>query len=224
MCKKILCVIVSLALLQNIACAQYEEVQTGDLLFVGLPLDYSLDNDTNMSDAIAASTGQSGEINYIHVAILEKDSTGQVWIIDATIRHGVDRHPIDTFLVDFTLKDGNLPLLVVMRLKHNQEAAQYVENAKQFCGRGYDVYFLPDNEEKYCSELVRDSYLHHGEPIFQAAPMNFKSADGSFPIYWVQLFDQLGQAIPQGVPGTNPNTMSKEKCLKRVGELKLGSE
>jgi len=220
--KKTLFIITTLLAFFNIPShAQTSKVRTGDLLFVGLPLDYTIfDDTTSMSGAIADATGHKGEINYIHVAILEVDAQGAIWIIDATLKHGVDRHPLDTFLADFTLKDGSYPILDVKRLRNNQHAAQFVEKAKQFCGRGYDLYFLPDNVEKYCSELVRDSYITaDGRYIFSAAPMNFKSSDGSFPPYWVQLFNYIGQPIPQDLPGTNPNAMSKERCLKNVGKL-----
>jgi hypothetical protein len=199
--------------------AQTEQLQTGDLVFVGLPLDYMTDT-TDMSSAIVSATGDSTGINYIHVAIAEV-ANDSVWIIDATLAHGVDRHPLDTFFCDFTLNDGSLPQMDIMRLSDNNQAAKYVENAKQFTGRGYDLYFLPDNYEQYCSELVRNSYINEkGEHLFSEAPMNFKSDDGTFPPYWVWLFEQIGQPIPQGLPGTNPNAMSKEKCLKKV-DIKL---
>ena len=198
---------------------QFEHVQNGDLLFVGLPLDYSLTEDTSsMSSAIAKSTGKQDEINYIHVAILEVDTNNRIWIIDATLKHGVDRYPLDTFLHDFTLKDGSMPIFHIKRLRNNKHVSKYVENAKKFCGRKYDMYFLPDNEEKYCSELVRDSYIRpNGKHIFSEAPMNFKSSDGTFPIYWIQLFNYINQPIPQDLPGTNPNAMAKEKCLRDAG-------
>ncbi len=170
---------------EQTASNEEPKLQTGDLVFVALPLDYMSDT-TEMGSAIAASTGDSVGINYIHVAIAEV-ANDSVWIIDATLKHGVDN------------------------------AAKYVENAKQFTGRDYDLYFLPDNDEQYCSELVRNSYIDEkGEHLFSDAPMNFKSDDGTFPPYWVWLFEQIGQPIPQGLPGTNPNAMSKEKCLKKV--------
>ena len=195
------------------------QLQTGDLVFVALPLDYMADT-TEMGSAIAASTGDSVGINYIHVAIAEVVNDS-VWIIDATLKHGVDRHPLDTFFCDFTLNDGSLPQMDIMRLNDNSNAAKYVEKAKQFIGRGYDLYFLPDNDEQYCSELVRNSYIDEkGEYLFSEVPMNFKSGDGTFPPYWVWLFEQIGQPIPQGLPGTNPNAMSKENCLKKV-DIKL---
>lgn len=192
------------------------KLQNGDLVFVGLPLDFDATDTTDMGSAIAASTGDSTGINYIHVAIAEV-AGDSVWIIDATLKHGVDRYPLDTFLCDFTLDNGSLPQLDIMRLTGNDKADKYVENAKQYVGRSYDLYFLPDNDEQYCSELVRNSYINEkGEHLFSEAPMNFKSDDGTFPPYWTWLFEQIGQPIPQGLPGTNPNAMSKEKCLKKV--------
>ena len=199
-------------------------IQNGDLLFVGLPLDYQLTDTASMDQAISDATAISDEINYIHVAIMEVDENDSLWIIDATIKHGVDRHPFGEFLSDFTLKDGTYPQLVVMRLQENADVNKYVENAKTYCGREYDMHFLPDNEAQYCSELVRNSYTTStGTYIFSESPMNFKSADGTFPPYWVELFDLLGEPIPQGVMGTNPNEMSQEQCLKRVGELTINN-
>ena len=195
-------------------CRAADTIRTGDLVFVGIPQDYSLDPDS-MSSAISDATG-SGSINLIHVAILEvgKDTT---WIIDATIKHGVDRHPLDTFLKDFTLKDGSMPVFIVKRLKDSRMAEQFVENAKKFLGRPYDVWFSPDNEAMYCSELVRDSYrTPDGGYLFDTKPMNFKNAEGEFPLYWQQLFALIGQSIPQDEPGTNPQDMSQASVLITV--------
>lgn len=192
-------------------------IKTGDLLFVGIPGDYSLD-ESEMDGAISAATGTK-DLNLIHVAILEvgKDTT---WIIDATIKHGVDRHPIDTMFKEFTLKDGSQPTYIVKRLKDSRKAAQYVENAKQFLGLPYDVAFLPDNGALYCSELVRESYrTPQGGYIFDEKPMNFKNSEGEFPVYWQQLFALIGQSIPQDEPGTNPQDMSEARVLKQVDYL-----
>lgn len=193
-----------------------DRVQTGDLIFVGIPADYDLDHDS-MDSAITEATGSRTGLNRIHTAIAEVDSMGQVWIIDATIKYGVDRHPLDTFLRQFTLHDGSLPTFEVKRLVDNRRAEAFVRNAKQYLGLPYDQAFLSDNGAYYCTELVYDSYLNEdGTPIFHAAPMNFKNADGVFPRYWEQLFERLGQPIPQDVPGTNPQAMSEEPVLKSV--------
>jgi len=191
-----------------------DTLRTGDLIFVGIPMDYSIEGGS-MDEAIASATG-SDSLNLIHVAIVEVDSEGK-WIIDATIKHGVDRHPLDTFITDFTLKDGSLPVFIVKRLKDPSKASEYVANTKKFLGQAYDLHFLPDNDSLYCSELVRDSYVNSdGTYVFDTVPMNFKGPDGEFPLYWQQLFEKLGSPIPQDVPGTNPQDMSKSPALVTV--------
>lgn len=206
-------VLFALTLLVAAACSKSAGLRTGDLVFVGLPLDYEVEGD--MSSAIAASTGQDGELNLIHVAIAEVDGD-DVWIIDATLRHGVDRHPLDTFLTDFTLKDGSLPEMVVRRVS-GVDAAAAVERAKTFCGQPYDLHFLPDNGAMYCSELVQESFLDaSGKPVFESEPMNWQSSDGTIPAYWEWLFGQLGMEVPQGVPGTNPQGEFSSPCLSAV--------
>ena len=211
--KKIL--LIAATVLSMAACCRKDSIQKGDLVFVGIPIDYSLAEDS-MSEAIGASTSP-GELNIIHTAIADVDPDGSVWIIDATIKHGVDRHPLDTFLTDFTLKDGSYPEFIIMRLKDTTGVSASVERAKTFTGLQYNVSFTPCDSARYCTELVRDSYLTpDGYFIFSEAPMNFLAPDGTMPVYWEQLFDILGIPVPQGVPGTNPKAMSEEPCLKKV--------
>ncbi|MBO4571950.1 MAG: hypothetical protein J5699_08505 [Bacteroidales bacterium] len=196
----------------TVADASDNTVKPGDLLFVAIPGDYVLDG---ISEAIAQSTG-SGELNFIHTAILDVDSAG-VWVLDATIKHGVNRHPLDTFLVDFTLKDGTYPELEVWRLNDDSLAKEYVGNASAHIGLPYDFTFLPDNGSYYCTELVYDSYVTpEGEHLFSTAPMNFALPDGTMPVYWEQLFAKLGRDIPQGEPGTNPQTMRDAPAIHKV--------
>ncbi|MBO7644487.1 MAG: hypothetical protein J6S62_05965 [Bacteroidales bacterium] len=208
--------LIAAAILSVAACTRKPQtLRNGDLIFVGIPADYSLAEDS-MSEAIGAATSP-GDLNIIHTAIANVEKDGSVWIIDATIKHGVDRHPLDTFLTDFTLKDGSLPEMIVMRLKDTTGIAASVERAKAFTGLRYNIGFTPCDTALYCTELVRDSYLTpSGDFIFTEAPMNFKAADGTMPLYWEQLFDILGIPVPQDVPGTNPRAMSEEPCLKRV--------
>ncbi|MBR1927439.1 MAG: hypothetical protein IJ840_06790 [Bacteroidales bacterium] len=206
--------LVSAVMAIAVSCHQgrQDTLRTGDLVFVGIPLDYSIENGS-MDEAIASATGSPDSLNLIHVAIAEVDAEGK-WIIDATVKRGVDRHPLDTFITDFTLKDGSLPVFIVKRLKDPSKAAEYVNNAKKYLGRPYDIHFATDDSELYCSELVRDSYIGpDGKYIFAAAPMNFKNPDGEFPLYWRQLFEMIGSPIPQGEDGTNPQDMSRSTAL-----------
>ena len=210
--KKILII----ALLALTACAPKPQgLRTGDLVFMGIPEDYSLSEDS-MDGAIASATGAADELNLIHVAIAEVAQDG-VYIIDATLKYGVDRHPLDTTVRQFTLKDGSQPVYIVKRLKDAKLAGQWVARAKTFCGQPYDQAFLPDNGAEYCSELIRDSYLDaNGNYLFDEKPMNWKNEKGEIPVYWTQLFALLGMDVPQDVPGTNPQDMSRSPLLKAV--------
>ena len=45
---------------------------------------------------------------------------------------------------------------------------------------------------------------------------NSRAADGTLPQFWADLFDQLGEQVPEGLPGTNPNDMAREELLEEV--------
>jgi len=51
--------------------------------------------------------------------------------------------------------------------------------------------------------------------------MNWLAPDGTMPPYWEWLFGQLGMAVPQGVPGTNPRQMSQSECLQDVPGVEI---
>ncbi|MDO4827688.1 MAG: YiiX/YebB-like N1pC/P60 family cysteine hydrolase [Bacteroidia bacterium] len=197
-------------------CASDRALRSGDLVFVQIPEGYDLEDDS-MAGAIGASTADGQALMTIHVAILEVERDS-VWIIDATIKHGTDRYPLDTFLRDFTLKDGSLPHFEIKRADVSAaQAREFVENAKRYLGQPYDVHFLPDNGAMYCSELVYNAYVtEDGTHLFSEYPMNFRDASGQMPLYWTQLFALLGQDVPQDVPGTNPQRMSSEPVLRSV--------
>lgn len=200
------------------AAVQPEEpkMQTGDLLFVGIPMDYW--SDDSMAQAIASATSSGDTVNFIHTAILEVDSIGAVWVIDATLAHGVDRHPLDTLLADFTLSQpGAVETFEVWRLKDNRDAVRFVEQAKSLLGEEYDVYFKGDNGRHYCTELVFDLYVDAaGKHIFDWVPMNFLDKEGDMPAYWEKLFSLLGEEVPQGEPGTNPQMMRESPAIYHV--------
>lgn len=209
--KTIQRVILAACILLSACTSAKKELRSGDLVFVGLPMDYA--SGDGMDAAIVASTGD-GQLNLIHVAIVEV-APDSVYVIDATAKRGVQRHSLQSFLQDFTLKSGEYPTFIVKRL--TVPVPDAVENAKAFCGQPYDSLFLPRNGAQYCSELIHDSYLSpSGEFLFEEYPMNWKDADGNYPPYWVRLFGRLGVPIPQDVPGTNPQRMAASPLLEDV--------
>lgn len=196
-----------LAFLCTVACGFVgERLQTGDLVFV-CETEGGVSNAGSMSEAIMSATG-----SITHVAVVEVDDAGGLWVIDATPKRGVERHSLESLI-----QDNPNAVFTVKRLRDTSGVSRFVENAKSFIGESYDYTFLPDNGAMYCSELIREAFRRpDGSPLFETAPMNFLASDGSVPFYWKQVFESLGMEVPQGVAGTNPQDLSMSPLLVEV--------
>lgn len=183
----------------------YSLLQTGDLIF-------EIASDNEMSNAIAEATAQSDSLKFSHVGIIMIDDNSHMpSVIEATGQKGVVITPIDSFMNEAT--SG----VVVKRLELDFPIDRSIDRAKSYLGRGYDWWFLPDNDEIYCSELVEKSYLlDDNTPVFSTIPMNFRDKEGNMPQFWTDLFNRLGKPIPEGVAGTNPTGISKSPHLRTI--------
>lgn len=185
----------------------YSKLQTGDLIF-------EIATDSEMSQAISEATAAGDSIKFSHVGIIEIDNSGKATVIEATGKYGVVITPIDSFMNK--AKAG----AVIKRLDLEYPVEETIEKAKSYLGRAYDWWYLPDNEEIYCSELVEKSYLtEDGTPIFSTIPMNFRDSNGNMPQFWTDLFARLGKPIPEGVAGTNPTQISHNQTLEYIGTI-----
>jgi uncharacterized protein YycO len=209
--KSIIIMIAALAL--SLSCCTKDDtaIRTGDLLFVEIPADYY---PGMYSEGV---TPESEDKLNIHVAMLEVQGD-RTWIIDATIKHGVDRYPLDTFLTEFTLEDGSYPVFEIKRPDVSAgQAGKFIENAKKFIGQAYDVDFKPDNGMMYCSELVYNAYVtDSGKHLFEESTISFLDSEGKVPRYWKVIFDWLGKDIPEGNEGIMPEQMAADKDLSLV--------
>lgn len=194
-------------------CATDENwLQNGDLIFESV-------GKSAAAKAIDAATAHESGESFSHVAIIEVAEDG-IYVIEAASESGVQRITLDDFLAAATRDESGNPTVTVMRLNGEYDTAAFIANAKRHIGEPYDNYFMPDNGRMYCSELVYESYRdQNGNPIFTARPMNFRAADGSMPEYWLALFDALGEPIPQGILGTNPNDLANEQCLVKIPNM-----
>ena len=186
------------------------DFHTGDLIFVC--------DTTGMGSAIQSSTGDKKDQHvFTHVAIAECTDSG-IYVIDATPRLGVSRRTLGEFILSVTRGDPDRTF--TQYAYYYQVAVPFdtlllQRRLKAFVGQPYDHYFMPDNGRMYCSELVYECFFDcNGHHLFPVKPMNFKAADGSMPLYWQEHFGRLGTAIPQDMPGTNPNDMSKSPILR----------
>lgn len=185
-----------------------QTLRTGDLLF-------QVGQESAMSGAIAAATGKNEELKFTHVGIAVIDDRADS-VLEATSDGGVRMTALSEFLNKSARLNGR-PVVVAKRLRDTAGIAAAVARARTFLGQPYDYSFRPGNGRMYCSELVWESFrTPDGGPIFPARPMNFRAADGSMPLFWTELFARLGEEIPEGVPGTNPNDMARDTLLAEV--------
>lgn len=193
-----------LTLLLCTSCLQCNFMpQDGDLLFC-------VAGSSTMSNAIVNATKTEETVQFDHVA-LYATIDGKPCVIEASPDDGVICRDWNSFLAD--AKKG----VVVKRIDKKFDVNDVINRAKQYVGQPYDWSFLPDNNKLYCSELIYETYLNeNGNHVFRAKPMNFRNDDGSMPSFWIELFKKLGESIPEGALGTNPNDMSKEQVLKEV--------
>lgn len=191
-------------------CNSYEFIpQEGDLLF-------QIEGTSDFSAAITEATAQHDSLKFAHVAIVALDDNGKPYIIEASSEYGVTRTEWEDFLTK-SRSINDKPGVVVMRINTDFPAEEAINRAKSHIGEEYDWSYRPDNGKMYCSELVYDCFLDRkGEHLFTANPMNFRNEGGEIPAFWTALFEGLGETIPEGVPGTNPNDMAKSNILTEV--------
>ena len=176
------------------------DFKTGDLIFLA-------EGKGAFSKAISDATATSDSLKFVHVGIIEVDSLGHVNVIEASPEEGVRIIGFEKFTPDSVI-------YVVKRLSIAFDAEGAVKRAKEHLGEPYDWWYLPSNDRMYCSELVYESYLDEaGRPIFEARPMNFRRPDGTMPEFWIELFNELGEEVPEGIPGTNPADLSRDSRL-----------
>lgn len=194
------------------ACGrQTFQPETGDLIFQAGTLD-------GMTEAIVDATGGKSEVSFTHVGIITIEPDG-IYVLEAKPKTGVTMTPLQKFL-DSSATIGGKPAAAVGRLNlhaRKELVALVVTEAKKYLGQPYDHSFLPHNGKIYCSELVWECYRDGlNEHLFPARPMNFRAADGELPQFWIDHFAVLGEPVPEGIPGTNPEDMSRESILEIV--------
>ena len=198
-----------LILSSALSWAQSPEIKEGDFIFQNL-------NCGPMCEAINEVTfGYEGQ-NFNHIGLVLQQE-GALVVIEANWPK-VRLVSLENFL-EYTPNPQYLGRLKEPFQHLIPEAISF--SLKQL-GKPYDRAFLYDNDAYYCSELIYDAFkAAHGAPVFQLYPMTYKSPDSDdfFPI-WIEYYNQLGVAIPEGLPGCNPAGMSLSDKLDILGIIK----
>lgn len=83
----------------------------------------------------------------------------------------------------------------------------------------YDALYLTNTSALYCSELIVDMFrfANHGNEFFEEKPMSFRDlVTGETHPSWVEYYAKFGMDVPEGLPGSNPGTISKDSRLKLI--------
>ncbi|WP_167766085.1 YiiX/YebB-like N1pC/P60 family cysteine hydrolase [Xanthomonas euroxanthea] len=202
----LLLAVLALALLPATSIAV--ELQDGDLLFVTAAR-------TGLSGAIDDATAKQDAPSFDHVALLAHDATGQV-LLHAD-EQGSRQQPLQAFVEDANAKHRQIH---VYRLTEEQRSAipGAIAQARRMLGKPYNQTYVQDDNSYYCSDFIERAFRAH--QVFALQPMNFRNPQtGQVSPYWTDFYRSKGMAVPQGLPGTNPNDMAKSAALRVVGRL-----
>lgn len=198
----------------HVSCSTRSDVDNGfrrgDLIF-------QVSAGSEFSDAInSAACANPDSLIFSHVGIVDVDLVGEIYVIEAVPHDGVRRVGLKQFLADCDSASGK-PLAQFRRLIVPFSPDSVISKATSYLGVPYDYAFLPGIDALYCSELVYEVYIDSvRNHIFETTPMNFRDSDGNMPAYWIDEYARMGIPIPEGEPGTHPNTLAHSPLLRIV--------
>ncbi len=194
----------------NIADNDEIQLLSGDLLFCPAVQDSGSD----FSDAINIVTRQSKSDNYTHIGIV-KAIDNDFFVIHSTPEKGV----VKEFLNDF-LEDYPNPHIYRLKADFSHCIQDALQKAVSFLGNPYDHSFKMETGAQYCSGLIYNIFKDC--EIFELEPMSFKNPDtGETADFWIRYYQNLNEEIPEGLPGCNPNGLSRNLSVFKVGEYGL---
>jgi hypothetical protein len=206
---RILLLLMSLLLSSAPTSAWALRVHDGDLLFVTAAT-------AGLSGAIDDATARQGQTSYDHVALVAHDAGGPI-VLHAD-EQGSRRQTLVAFLADAR---GKQRQVFVYRLLRAERASipDAISRASRMLGKPYNLTYVQNEDSYYCSDFIERAFRAHH--VFALQPMNFKNPQtGEISPYWTAFYRDKGMAVPQGLPGTNPNDMARAPVLRYVGELK----
>lgn len=188
-------------------------IKVGDILFQDLDCG-------DACDAIEKVTEGVNGMDFSHCGIVA-EVDGELKVVEA---YGeVQAVGIEDFLARSNDEQGK-PKVLIGRLKENKELAiKSAELSRKYIGKGYDNAFTMGDDTYYCSELVYECYkeANENQVYFPLNTMTFKDPEtGEFMSFWVEYYQNLGVAIPEGDAGINPGAISRNKQLEILEVVK----
>ncbi|MHC4186941.1 MAG: YiiX/YebB-like N1pC/P60 family cysteine hydrolase [Planctomycetota bacterium] len=188
------------------------EPKEGDLLFQDLDCG-------PLCDAIEKVTTGYQDLDFSHVGIIARNSSGNLVVIEA-VSSGVETTDLEDFMQRSFDQRGR-PKVIVGRLKepYKHLIPLAIENGFALEGKPYDKVFALNNDAYYCSELIYQIFweANNNNPLFTLQPMTFKDPEtGKILNVWEDYFSRLDTPVPQGREGLNPGSISCSSVLDIV--------
>ncbi|WP_330926191.1 YiiX/YebB-like N1pC/P60 family cysteine hydrolase [Candidatus Sororendozoicomonas aggregata] len=183
-------------------------LKPGDFLF-----QYAKNNDAGETIS-QMFEGVNGHI-FNHVATY----MGNEQVIEA-VPPQVQSVSLSQFIEASVVDTNNQPCITIARITRQYqslipEALAFIKNK---LSAPYDESFCSDSGW-YCSKLIISAFekANNDAPVFELQPMSFKNPQtGEFYPFWEEHYQQLGMAIPEGLQGSHPATMSLSEHLDIV--------
>ena len=147
-------------LFSAVSCGRNDHaLQSGDLLF-------QAGENSDMTGAITAATGENGRLNFSHVGIAVVKN-GADSVLEATTNGGVRLTALPEFLAR-SAKIGGRPTVVAMRLKDTAGVSEAVRRARSHLGLPYDYYFRA--EDGTLPQFWTELFARRGESVPEGVP------------------------------------------------------
>ena len=189
-----------------IGCSSHDvNLKSGDIVFVS-------SDASELAGAINDVTNKSGQLDFVHMALVEMDRQ-DTFFIHADTDRGVSRETASSFRHRY-------PYTMVYRIDQlsDVQASNAIKIAKTHLGKAYNFTYYNADSTLYCSQLIHLAF--ESDSIFGMNPMTFKNPESdSFNAFWTSYYDSLGIDIPEGMLGCNPNYMSTNARLRSIGPM-----
>lgn len=182
----------------------------GDLVFT------QIGGDANAISAVTQGY-RGARVNHMGVVVLNRRGTFVLEAFPPEVR----LTQIDVFLRR-SLFGSEVPRSITARLHpaHLDLVPAAIEYGLRQRDVPYDERYLTDQAALYCSELVVDMFraANGGREFFPEEPMSFRDPQtGQVLPAWREYYAKFGMPVPDGQPGSNPGSISRDARLRIVG-------
>jgi hypothetical protein len=185
-------------------------IEEGDLIFS------QIGRETNAISAVTEGY-RGARVNHMGVVIKNNNGTFVLEAFPPEVRVT----QLDVFLRRSADPKTTKQRFIVSRLidNHRSLIPTAIEYGLLQRNRPYDELYLTDMAALYCSELVVDMFkiANGNKEFFAEHPMSFRDlVTGEIHPTWIEYYDRFGMEVPDGEPGSNPGTISKDPRLEVI--------